>query len=543
MVRTERSRARLRHLVVSSVAACPPALLLLPVWLTIYRSWPISFWSIHDDYAYLSLAHALNLESNLHDGFAYLDFALIGHPGVPYYITSWICLRALALFAGAADPASYGFEHPDSFYLATRVAAGLITIAAVYACWRLLDFLAVPWRLLAIATFFTAGAQSFYYGLTALGNETFALPLAALLFWLVRSLGRQTPPRWHIWPLFGASAALGYLVKPLYLGLLCAVALLAMVDSGYAAAWQKSKWAAGFAWRSSLAGVAFIVVVPTVLLPLIGPGGLKALLSFHFAILTHTGIYGSGESGFASISAIDNATASLLQTSAFPYVVVAAALLLIATVLAQRIVGTLDRAAALWTIAALTGLGFASAAVLKHYAANYVLAVSAILPFAIGPAFDHRYLRWLAAGVAGLGLVAGSSHITEFFSILSTSGLRAAEDEAMIEAMPLQPGEARLWTYHTPTRWFNEGFVASLAGVPWLTKRLQDPQRQEFSSAVHLDRPYRYVVLDRAYYPDLDSVRQATGSLEPTQSVMVPKEKGDQLHLLKSMIVVERVTP
>jgi len=525
------------------IIAIFPVGLLIPIWVIICYGWPISFWSSHDDYSYLALAHALSLESSLRDGLVYPDAGLIDHPGLPYYVVSWICLRIAALFAGAADAVSYGLNDADGFYLATRVAAGLITTATVCACWRLLAPLAAPWRLLAIGAFFAASPQSFYYGLTVLGNETFALPLAALLFWAVGRLGRAPLEGGGIWLLLGAVAAVGYLVKPLYLNLLCAVAVLAIVHAGYAATWLKTSWAIGIARRGALAGAAFVGTMLFALLPLIGRTGLRNLLAFHFNIVTHTQRYGTGDPGFVSLSAVDDAATTLLQTSALPYLVVSAVLLLIGTIAARRIAGTFDRAVVLWSAAALTGLGIAMAIVLKHYAPYYITAVSAMLPFVVAPVLGHRRLRWLAAGAIGFGLFVTVPLTHEFFSELSAARLTAAEDEAAIEAMPLQSGEARLWTYRVPSRWFAEAFVAQYSGVPRLSRSLANPQRQDFSSYSRVDRPYRYVVLDRSYYPDLNAVREAAKSLEPTQGFMVRMEKGDRLLLLKTMIVVERTTP
>jgi hypothetical protein len=254
-------------------------------------------------------------------------------------------------------------------------------------------------------------------------------------------------------------------------------------------------------------------------------------------------VYGSGEAGFASLAAIDDAAWNLFQTGILAYIVISVAFLLIATMFSQWIAGAFNRAAALWATAALTGLAVALTAVLKHYQPHYVVAVSAMLPFALSPALGHHRIRWLAAGITAIGLFVTSSLTPKFFGELSSVGFLAAKDEAVIAAMPLQSGEARLWTYRAPTRSFAEGFVVGLSGISRLDKDLQDPRRQEFSSFSRVNRPYRYVVLDRHYYPDLESVRHASGSLEPTQGFMVRLEKSDRLHLLETMIVVERGTP
>jgi hypothetical protein len=109
-----------------------------------------------------------------------------------------------------------------------------------------------------------------------------------------------------------------------------------------------------------------------------------------------------------------------------------------------------------------------------------------------------------------------------------------------IAALPLPPGDARLWTYGVRSQTFAAAFVAHYSGVRSAIAALADPGRQDFSSFSWVDRPYRYIVVDRIHYPDADAVRRQTGSLEPTQGLMVRLEPNDTIHVLKALIVIER---
>jgi hypothetical protein len=95
----------------------------------------------------------------------------------------------------------------------------------------LLSGITAPWRLLAILAFFAAAPASLRYGLILLGNETFALPLAVLLFWAIGLCARASPAVNWPWLLLGAVAGLGYAVKLLYLDLLVAAVAVAAIDS------------------------------------------------------------------------------------------------------------------------------------------------------------------------------------------------------------------------------------------------------------------------------------------------------------------------
>jgi hypothetical protein len=203
---------------------------LVATWLTIVFVWPVQFWQANNDYVYLSLAHAINFETFLH-GRSYYDSALLNHPGIPFYFASWLGLRAAELSNSGSDIVSLVPSDPDRFFMATRIIAGLIGAASVGAAWMLLSGITAPWRLLAILAFFAAAPASLRYGLILLGNETFALPLAVLLFWAIGLCARASPAVNWPWLLLGAVAGLGYAVKLLYLDLLVAAVAVAAIDS------------------------------------------------------------------------------------------------------------------------------------------------------------------------------------------------------------------------------------------------------------------------------------------------------------------------
>lgn len=117
------------------------------------------------------------------------------------------------------------------------------------------------------------------------------------------------------------------------------------------------------------------------------------------------------------------------------------------------------------------------------------------------------------------------------------------EDETKILAMPLLPGEARLWTYRVPSEQFAAAFVATYAGVNSLSAELADPARQEFSSYSRFNLPYRYIVLYNTSFHTADDVRKIHGSLEPTQALIVPLAPEDEIHMLERLVVVEKHGP
>jgi hypothetical protein len=529
---------RAAEISVSSLVAVA----LLATWLTIFLLWPVPFWHAGNDYVDLSLAHAIYLEASLHgqDGG---DPALANHPGLPFYLASWLALRAAALGSGAQDIVKSTFDHPDRFFLFTRIIAGLVTASGVAGAWLLLRRLDPVWRLLAILSFFAAAAVSYRYSLVILGNETFALPLAALLFWAIDRCARNAASANWPWLILGAVAALGYTVKLLYLDLLVAACAVALMDSWWNAPGSRVRLVIEFTRRIACVLISFFAIAGSILLAVLGRETLKDLLRFHAGIFTHSGAYGSGDIGFVSATAVHEALLEWFNKTALPYLI-PLAIGGAAVVLWTQLKGpSRDRQTALWATASLAAIVSASAAILKHYQLYYVVALCALLPFAFAPVLQLARTKWIVAAaiLAGFGLSTSSAMLE--FSNDSKEVATITEDLARIRAMPLKPGEARLWSYRSPTEQFSAAFIASYAGAKPIMTELADPNRQDFSCYSMVQRPYRYVVLDRKTVPDAEAVRNIKGSLDRVQAVFVPLAPEDKIHELQRFIVVEKAAP
>jgi hypothetical protein len=525
------------------IALAVLGVMLVAAWLAIYVLWPIPFWASGDDYVFLSLAHALHFDAVLHGAAPYADEGLVNQPGIPFYVASWLALRGAALFASHPDVAAETMANPAGFFLATRILAGLTTGAAVFGAWRLMLALAPPWRLLTILAAFAATPMSFRYGLTVLGDETFALPLAVLSFWALRSVVTAPPGAIRPWLLLGAVAGLGYTVKLLYLDILVAVGAVAVVDGWWSEPRLGWGFTVGVVRRGALIAAGFLGAAGSILLVVLGRSGLVTLLKFHAAIAVHRGSYGTGDVGVASAQSVYDALAHGIVVTAAPYLFVLALLLLPAVLAPRRRAGTLDRALALWTTAALAAIAAAAAAVLKHYSSHYVIAIGSLLPFALAPILARETLRWITGAAIACALILTAWSAAGQFARERRDITATADDLSVIAAMPLSPGDVRLWTYGVRSENFAAAFVAHYSGVRPVIAALLSPGRQDFSSFAQIDRPYRYIVVDRSHYADADAVRRQTGSLDPTQRVMVRLEADDTIRELKSLIVVERAAP
>jgi len=64
------------------------------IWiLVVFDWWAMDFWHTNDEYAFLSLSHAINFEATLREHARFSDSGLGNHPGIPFYVVSWLCFR------------------------------------------------------------------------------------------------------------------------------------------------------------------------------------------------------------------------------------------------------------------------------------------------------------------------------------------------------------------------------------------------------------------------------------------------------------------
>ena len=514
---------------------------LIAAWLIVYFAWPLSFWTTGDDYVNLSLAHALHFEAKLRGEAVLVDAGLVAHPGVPFYVMSWLCMRAAAFFSSGTDVLVDTFTNPDGFFLATRIATGSITAIAIAGVWCLLRGLTAPWRCVAILSFFATSPMSFHCALTRPCNETFTLPLSVLLFWSIQNLLKSAPEDRRPWFLLGAVAAIGYSVKLLYLDILVAVYAVAIADSIWRCGFNGTHWIRSSVRPVTLITLSFGIVAIAILVAALGPRGVLSLLHFHFQVAFHTGYYGQGDAGPVSIQSVYVAL-KRISTTPLPYLWLGTVGLNILALRWQYRSGDLDRATILRNAAASAAFLAATAFTLKQYSSHYVLALGAMWPFLLLPVLLQHRLRWIVAAGVGVGLWASIVTQAADFAEYSQRAADIKNDEEKISELPLNPGEARLWTYGIPSQYFAAAFLARDSGVPSILALVSKPTLQELSSFAKIDRPYRYVVVSRARYPDADAIRNTPASLEPTQVMMVRPEPGDKIHALKTVMVVERAS-
>ena len=95
--------------------------------------YPTSFWAM-SDYEPHSLANALNMAYRLADLKMYTPMGMSYHPGVPFYLMSWLALALTGHPLGSDGVGMFNtlVDHIETFHLAMIFLAGLVGAAGIY---------------------------------------------------------------------------------------------------------------------------------------------------------------------------------------------------------------------------------------------------------------------------------------------------------------------------------------------------------------------------------------------------------------------------
>jgi hypothetical protein len=448
---------------------------LIPI--VLFSLYPIGFWS-STDYEPLGLANALNMAYRLADLRLYAAEGMTNHPGVPFYLMSWLALALSGhpVAAGGQEPFFRDVvDHVEDYHRAAVYVAALAGSAGVYVFARtalkLIPTGATAVALLAWLVSTPATILCFMYtGFEPVGlliNALFLVVLAALAF------DREINPRVIV--LAGLVGAFAYLNKLAYvyvpLALACAIFWKACF--------------CGIGWRRSVALIAlsiftFVAVVVATGYFIIGWKAFVYLLRFHRNVILGSGLYGGGQRVVVSGEGVWRAITAIPGDRAFavPLALIAGVALNIAGVIAGLRNRQNAGVAVMAIGAGLAGL-FSALSVMKHYDSHYTAGVAATLPgcvlacFLFARGWNSR-ARFTVVAVASLAILLMAGPVLlevrdALISRVNTTRLAAADIK---EVGAQTAGMERVvdFSYRVPFPQFVEGFVVHYAGVPRLTE-------------------------------------------------------------------------
>jgi len=448
---------------------------LIPI--VLFSAYPIGFWS-STDYEPLGLANALNMAYRLADVRLYAAEGMTNHPGVPFYLMSWLALALSGHPVATGGQGSFFrdvVDHVEDYHRAAVYVAALAGSVGVYAFARtalkLIPTGAMALALLAWLVSTPATILCFIYT----GVEPVALLVNALFLMVLVPLAfdREINPRVIV--LAGFVGAFAYLNKLSYvyipLALACAIF-----------------WKANFCrlgWRRTTALIAlsfftFAAVVVATGYFIIGWEAFVYLLRFHRNVILGSGLYGAGNQVVVSGEGVWRAIAAIPGDRAYaiPLALIAGVALNIAGVVAGIRNRQNDGVAVMSIGTGLAAL-YSALSVLKHYDIHYTAGVSATLPgcvlacFLLARGWNPKARFAAVAAIAIAILFMTGPVLLEVRDVL-TSRVNAthlvAADIKEVGAQTAGMERVVDYSYRVPFPQFVEGFVVHYAGVPRLTR-------------------------------------------------------------------------
>lgn len=518
---------------------------LIPTLLAV--AYPFSFWN-GNDYETHGLADALNLAYRLADRKMYVATGMSYHPGVPFYVMSWLALALAGYPIASADSGFYVavMANVEKYHQITIWLGALTGAIGVWIFARTARKLApvgvvvaglVIWLVSTPATLLTFASPSI---------DSFAIVINGLFFVVVARLAHDREVVPGVAAFSASVGALGYLNKMSYVYVVLALAVTGIFNLVF----RRPGWG-----RASLLCVLFVVtfvfIVIAVGFIIIGREGFHNLMEFHKQVFRGSGMYGTGPEVVVSGNAIWRAIAAIPADKTYAmYIALLGGGVLVVGGFATGLRGAPHFPAAI--IAIGTGLAsvLSAAIVLKHYGLHYTAGVSATLPAALVGGYlllkDWGYLprtAWTAAAVAA-SLLMATQAMPSLIAVLvlrhSATELAGADYED-IRAHLRDEKRIVEFVYKSPFAEYGEGFVVTYGSVPRLTDAYRESRPNVISSIADglNDREVGAYVLDKSYFPTAESVK-AAANIALLSSKPVTMQDGDKLIELRTTFLLIR---
>lgn len=523
-------------------------------WNGMTTQFPAEYWDLlNGEYTQLSLSHALHLETRLEKGRNPKNIGLAYHPGVPFYLASWLAMRIGAMdYPAGEDMLAYTVERPEAFWAARQKMAAAVAISGLLLLWLFLRPYGLAPACVGLALYFRFNL-SWFIGLTELSNETFALPFMALFFMVLRYLlGRQKLDHGGAF-LLGAIAGAGYSIKLPY-GIVFFAGLAALVVFHWRAKRAPDSPAPLKHLMAYLLGAAAVIFL--IMPVMIGFGNFWTLMGNHIRVITHSGYYGAGHLGPPDTGILQSNLGEIYGVYPDAFFVIGLFLAVGAAYLALRPpADSGDMAMALGLGLSVFTLLFS---VIKHYQAHYVMMVAACAALA-GGFLLHVIIKHGKANIRGYALdgtalvllvalgfsgYQGASISREGFAGRITN---AKADLKIVKAKPLGAKDLITWVHGAGGKPMIIIETLDWAGL------LMDPrfdairrgllENREIStlSGLYLrdksmDYQIRYIISPKLYF-------KPRGNLALQGPMCLPYEKDDMITPLSTVVIIEKARP
>jgi hypothetical protein len=499
------------------------------------------------DYEPLGLADALNMAYRLADRQMYEAVGMAYHPGVTFYLLSWLALALTGYpIASGENFFSTVLGHVEDYHRMILILGAFVGAAGVYVFARAARNLA-PVGVTAVGVaLWLASTPATLQMFMSVGMDVFALLINGLFLAVMVRLAYEKDIDPSIAVFAGCVGALAYMNKLSYIYIPLAL---------YAAIFMKLVFcrvglSRGF-WILTVYVGSFVLIVLATAFLITGWDSFRDMWRYHKSVILGSELYGSGDPTVVSAGEVRRAIAAIPLDHAYAVPIAlfgGAGLALAGLVTGFRRAGQIPVA----VISIGTGVAAMLSAliVLKHYDVHYTAGVSATLPacavcsyllmksWSFGP-------RLVGATLAALAILWMAGQLKYPLSYLLDNRMKGSQlaQADLAEINSYLAGEKRAveFAYKAPLAQFGEGFVIIYASVPRLTYEYFQSRPQVISSlmAGQVTRDIGAYVIDKGYFPTVESVKAA-----PNLALLDPKPlkftDGDTLIELRTVFLLIR---
>jgi hypothetical protein len=509
-------------------------------------TYPSYFWAV-TDYEPLGLADALNMAYRLADLKMYKASGMSYHPGVPFYLLSWLAL-AIAGYPTASDPNFFRvvIDHVEDYHRTILLLAALVGSAGVFIFVRAVRNLVPISVALAAVLLWLVSTPATVEMFMSPSIDSFAILLNALFLAIVVPLSYEKDLDPRVLALAGAVGALGYLNKLsyIYVPLALSVAILSKLIL------CRVRPLRSFGLIAIYVG-SLLLVILVVAFFVMGWDAFRDLREYHESVIWGSGLYGGGDPSVVSSTEVWRAIVSIPANRAYavPIALFGGGALAVGGLItglklkSQLPVAVLSTASA--SAAVLSALF-----VIKHYDLHYTAGVSATLPacfvcfYLLAQAWQIKFRSIVAAAVVAAMLVMGNEIRAPLISTLYSRvgvGSLAQADLREINSYLAESSRTVEFGYRAPFADYGKGFVVVLGSVPRMTDEYLRNSPRTISSLVArlASRDVGAYVIDKGYFPTAESVKVASNVVLLGQ-VPVKFKDTDKLIELRTVFLLIR---
>ena len=509
-------------------------------------SYPSSFWMV-TDYEPLGLADALNMAYRLADRQMYDANGMAYHPGVTFYLLSWLALALTGYpIASGENFFSTVLAHVEDYHRMILHLGALVGAAGVYVFARAARQL-VPVGVTATGlALWLVSTSATLQMFMSVGMDAFAMLINGLFLAVLVPLAYEEDIDPSIVVFAGCVGALAYSNKLSYIYIpLALYAAIFMKLVFCKVGLQRAFWL-----LTVYLGTFALMILATAFL-VIGWDSFRDLWRYHKSVILGSQLYGTGDQSVVSAGEIWRAIAAIPVDRAYavPIALFGGAGLVIA-----GLVSGLRRAAKIPLAVLCIGVGAAAVLsaliVLKHYDIHYTAGVSPTLPACVVCSYlltkSWRFgPRLVGASLAAIAILLMADQLKRPLSYVLDSrtngSQRATADLEEINSYLAGSKRAVEFAYKAPFAQFGEGFVVIYGSVPRLTYEYFKSRPQVISSLMAglVTRDVGVYVVDKGYFPTVESVKAA-----PNLALLDPKPvkftDGDKLIELRTVFLLIR---